>query len=523
MKLSYLKKNHFLLFLLFVLIFSSCRKDLQTNNNVTTNRTAGDGNLDLLGFGYDINGLYADARSAKGKVIDVERLLSSEADRVQIANIDNQATSITAGSSLSEFSRELSSKTKITAGFSFFKTEITINVNKIYTDTTSTSFSTGDFLITRRRVTLNASSSQLRQYLTTSFVNDCNHLTAAELVNTYGAVVLRDIFLGGKLHFAYGSRINSTNQKQSVGTGVNASVKAAFAISLSASGEYSQTISTVEHQKYTNEYLSYETVGGDASKSLIGVINLSSGLTPSIDVTPWTTSVTRQNAQLINFGDDGLIPIYELIPNAEKRNEVKNYVLTNLYQLTEGSGFFLEGKLYRLDGNAEWEFNHVVMGFPDRPRLIVACLGQNDNYDFNTLLQNAINNNNPVFNNYVFANYFLGMPRVINTPAYPYSTEQDRIKNQFDENDKYALTRGSAVLYPSQNQIAKKLDLIIYNGIYYLRMNTRISNPNNNATISENNTIFPFKDASTMVYYNVDKNKAVSVSSIAGYQVGTDI
>ena len=522
MQLIPLPKNRLLLSISLLLVFSSCHKDLVTSNAPTTIRTAGDGNLDLLGYGYDIRGRYADARSAKGKVLDVERLLTTEADRVQLANVDNQLTGITSGKSLTEFSSEISKKVKVTAGFLFFTSEITSNINKIYTDTSSTSFATGDVIVNRRRLTLNATANQLRPYLTASFINDCNQLSAADLVNTYGAAVLRDIFLGGKLHFAYGSRINSTTQKQSAGNGINAGVKGILGINLSVSGEYAQTMSTAEHQKYSNEYLSYETIGGDASQSLIGAVNLGNPSNPSVNVTPWLNSVTRQNAQLIDFGDNALIPIYELIPNAQKRNEVKNYILTQYYHLSEGSDFFLEGKLYILEGNAEWEFYHIVMGFPDKPRLIVPCLERNDNYDTGFLIENAINAN-PVFNTYVSSSYFLGKPRVLNTPYYPNSPQQDRMKDMFDENDKYALLRGSVATYPSQNHISKKLDLISYNNRYYLRMYSRIYNPANNSTISENTTVFPFTDESSMIYYNVDKNKAISVGAIAAYQLGTNI
>lgn len=78
-----------------------------------------------------------------------------------------------------------------------------------------------------------------------------------------------------------------------------------------------------------SQKLHYKTIGGDPTKSLIGDIAIGSvsNPNPTINISGWQSSCTPENSVMIDIAPNGLVPIYDLIPDQSKALAVKNYII----------------------------------------------------------------------------------------------------------------------------------------------------------------------------------------------------
>ncbi|MGY0039820.1 MAC/perforin domain-containing protein [Pedobacter sp. NJ-S-72] len=152
-----------------------------------------------------------------------------------------------------------------------------------------------------------------------SFIADAQKSTPQNIVARYGTHVLSNIVLGGKISFLYRSETKNTDRIKAAMAGINMPLAKIFGITADINTDSKESL------KNYSQSINYKTVGGDPTISLIGQIPIGKDL-PVINVTSWQSSVTIENSQLIDIRSNGLIPIYELIPDAGKRSLVKAYV-----------------------------------------------------------------------------------------------------------------------------------------------------------------------------------------------------
>ena len=331
-----------------LLLMMSCTDEIlqkgdgsENAQNAEVRRSAGDGKLDLLGYGYDATKEFANANSARAKVIDVDRIKREAPGRIEDGIIDIQRTSITSGSNYEEYNKNLSVKVKATAKFLLFSATLKGSFSQEELSSDLYSYASVDLKIQRRRLTIYMDKDELcTKYLTSTFVQDCRKLNAEQLVNRYGTHVLKNIVLGGRLSALYRSKVSSGSKKRVVEAGVSVGVSKIFNI------EVDGAQSSSEANKNSEESLRYFTVGGSSSNALVGKIGPKENIV--IDIIPWQNSVTLKNAQLIDIDEDGLIPLYELIPDSRKRNEVKNYIFSRIYGLKRYTDYLLNGDIYAI-------------------------------------------------------------------------------------------------------------------------------------------------------------------------------
>lgn len=129
-----------------------------------------------------------------------------------------------------------------------------------------------------------------------------------------------------------------------------------FGLDTSLSG----SVNNSQSNSFSDQRLTYKTIGGAPSSILSSFINLSNIndiLTfPSINVDPWVNSINNSTTTLIKINENGLVPIYELINNDAKAKAVKDYVLTGQYEPfshgyapTQSGGVNLEPGLMFID------------------------------------------------------------------------------------------------------------------------------------------------------------------------------
>lgn len=316
-----------------MLLFAiACQKSSFTTNEDTTKKSSNpravkNPQTHFIGFGYDATGDYAVELAVRNSIIDVGKYRSgSESGRFSDGAIQVQNSIQQSGENAEQYSRKISNQVNVTSGLSLFGGSVSSSYNA-FNETTLTFdgkyiYANYDLLIKKRRLSINTTAESLRNYLTTEFTEDLNRLTPQALVAAYGTHVMTDIYAGGKLKLLYQAETRNTNREEAAKAGVNVSASFIFNFSVENTNEYNLN----QASQNFSQTLKYSTYGGNASIPIVGTFNLETGSRPTINSTPWQNSVSYENAELIDFGPNGLIPIYDLITDANKRASIKTYI-----------------------------------------------------------------------------------------------------------------------------------------------------------------------------------------------------
>lgn len=328
-------KIRILVTLLCIVSISACRKELEPVTEPSTiprNADPGDGDLDVLGYGYNIQGDYASSTSATRRVIDVRKLRQER--RSKIAENQSRRTyfEMRSGSNYTEFNKSYeqsyggSAKGKI-FGLKLFETHLKTKFGGSVSTNSTYSYATIDMLVERKILEIynDQDVDIIRDYLDQEFKADCVGLSPQALLNKYGAGVLRKIKVGGKLTADYQSNVSnsSSSKKSDVEAGAKAGFKSLFNVDVNVSN----STTSGQSQNNSNQRFKYESIGG-AGNSIMGESTL--GSTASININNWSSTVTESNSVLVGFFDDTFIPIYQLIPDIKKARAVRKLVYQTL-------------------------------------------------------------------------------------------------------------------------------------------------------------------------------------------------
>ncbi|AZB24502.1 MAC/perforin domain-containing protein [Chryseobacterium bernardetii] len=299
--------------------------DLNNGSGRSSAKFAGDGAYDVLGYGYNATGEYANSNSAGYQVIDIERFKNEQAGRLITDNVFSQEFLEEYGEHAEAYSKMVSTKVGATAGFSLFKKLISVSFSSSVVNNTSNKFDAKyiygsyNLLIKQRRFRFNATPTLLSDYLTPEFINDLQSNKPEQIVNDYGTHVAIDIFTGAKLDVMFQSETTNENREKAARVGVKVGVKKILDV------DVQNNVDTSESDKNYSRKLTFKTRGGDPSKGLVGTLDLEIA-NPKINITNWQNSSTPANAVLVEFGSNGLIPLYEFIKDPVKKAEMKAYI-----------------------------------------------------------------------------------------------------------------------------------------------------------------------------------------------------
>jgi len=287
--------------------------------------SAGDGKNDLLGYGYDVTGQYANSSASKFSVINIDALKSAQPLRVEWDLSSTQEGFLTSGENARSYLEKRTTKVKAGVDIPLFKASVETAFSSSDAFNSKFIYSNYDLVIKQKRAKVNADVSLLKQYLQPTFLADLQSKTPAQMVAAYGTHVLTDIILGAKLEVMYQSESISSERTKSSEIGIDVGLKKLFNITAGLNYSYSDE----EKNANINQRLHFRTVGGEPSKAILGTVNLTTG-TPTIDITGWQGSSTLDNAELIDFGENGLLPLYELIDDPVKKEAIRNYIIQYL-------------------------------------------------------------------------------------------------------------------------------------------------------------------------------------------------
>ncbi len=346
----------------FLAFAMSCKKqEIVEDRSATIQKStkkassAGDGDLDVLGYGYDILGEYGNSSAATFKVIDVGRLRADYPSRIDLDQSKVQTNLFVTGEDAVSFAKGLSLRTKTTISTSvlpLFKATITAN----YTDSSrfSSKYIYGNYsrIIKQKRLKINSSISLLKSYLTPEFLSDLQNYSPEYIVSHYGTHVLLDVTLGAKFDVVYRSETTEQDRKTAANVGLDLGVSTVFNLN---SGYNSNTTS---NQNNFSQTLRYKTVGGNPALSLIGQVTLGSNTAPTLNTDAWQNSSTPQNAELIDIGENGLVLLSDLVDDPAKKSALESYIiqylqanqifLTEIVATIQSSNFY--NVFLRMDG-----------------------------------------------------------------------------------------------------------------------------------------------------------------------------
>lgn len=310
-------------------LVTSCKKDaispgsegdnVKPANDKITN-SAGDGKWDLLGYGYDLTGDYANSNSGKFSIINIERLKLENPTAVESSGAETSTTTFEVGENATDFARKITNKTTLTGGVDMlFKGSIDYNFSNENKWSSKYIYGLYSQKIIKKRVYLMNNLTLLKNYLQPQFINDVNTLTPAELVNMYGTHILSDIRLGGKMEVIYQAETNSSTRILAASAGVETSFTKIFGVK--TSGTYDETLVKSNY----NQTLTARTIGGASEQTISGLtIGADGRPSATINVSGWSSGVTDANAELIEI--NSVIPIYDLISDPAKKSAVQNYI-----------------------------------------------------------------------------------------------------------------------------------------------------------------------------------------------------
>jgi hypothetical protein len=325
-------KKLLLLTLLLAGVIFSCTKE---NNPASKQRwiasakhlpLGNGGKYNVLGWGYDVTGQYANGSSAIGPVINVAKFDSINPDRILLDSTTSQYVFDTYQANVSDLSTYLTTSVADSGKIlGLFKG----TVKASFSDSTafSSRYVYGYFnvMVKESRIYFNTPESSLLNYLTPTFVQDIATQSPAYIVAHYGTHVLTDCTLGGKLEVMYRSETDNTSRTDAGALGISAGMNF-WGVSGKISG--TATGGTASRSKNFNQSYSYTTHGGDPAKGLTNTLTFG-GATDTVvtlNIANWQNSCTKANAELIDIKPGTLIPIYNFVQDPTKAATLKSYV-----------------------------------------------------------------------------------------------------------------------------------------------------------------------------------------------------
>lgn len=295
--------------------------EVAITNGDLLNDPAQQGNptYNLLGFGYDVTDQYNDAHSVRAEVVNIPAFVATSPGRFDLSRATSGFWTNFSGQNATDLAGQLSRDFDETKGLKVFKNTMkqafpdanTFDGKYVY------GYYANIAVRMRLRITDDYKNS-LSSNLTNGFTQDVNTLNATELVKKYGTHVLRSIRLGSRLNVVYQAEAGKGDREKISTTGLRYAMKKIFGLS---TGELDpMDLNALNANSKAKIY--FDAVGGDQSKLKVTKINEKS----MINITDWLHSSTEEKARFVDVSPDGLIPLYELITDANKKAEVKAYI-----------------------------------------------------------------------------------------------------------------------------------------------------------------------------------------------------
>lgn len=336
-----MKKINYLALLLVLCYSCNEMEDWPTSTlpDDTTTRSAGDGIYDVLGYGYDITEEYMGENSTRAYVLDVAAFHKDNPGRFDNPFVGVIDQKVYAGEDYYSYSKEVASKSNFKgsigsvgieakdSGFFSGSLNTGFKSNTKFKYSSKYSFASAELVKKQRKYYLNTDLETLKKYLSATFLADLERYSADQIVKIYGTHVLTNVIVGGRYVAYYKSSIIDTNNRIEKKKSVTAGVKFNMSkIGLDINGSWNRTEIIEQNWKNSTWECNIKCTGGSTSGTTI-TITSSQPPTFTINLGDWTKSVDDQHSKLVDVDWDATYPIYDLISNPIKKQQIKDAVL----------------------------------------------------------------------------------------------------------------------------------------------------------------------------------------------------
>lgn len=283
---------------------------------IAGNPEKGAGKFNLLGYGYDVTGRFADSSAARNLAIDIAALAAEQPGRVDLSKGASGSWQLIEAGSAGEFASKIGGEFNPSPTALFFENTLTKPFGQ---SAWSDEYGYGYYSLRfqYKNYKFGADDSELQKYLTSAFRKDIDDLEPSALVNKYGTHVLSNIILGAKLDIVYQAKTTNVLREKAIQVGFTYALKTVFNI-------FNGHLDPV-NQKYlaslSDQTISYQAFGGKVSD----ILEDRTGPT-LVDIESWLSSRGQDESMLINFGNNGLLPIQNLIADPVKKSAMKAYI-----------------------------------------------------------------------------------------------------------------------------------------------------------------------------------------------------
>lgn len=328
-------KKLFLFINCLILIVSGCSdEDILESHSIqpiqsAITRAGGDGVYDVLGMSYDATTSYLSDVAVKLPVIDFTKI---DKNRIIISTASGSNSGYYYGANSEDYVKDIVKKTNISLGVnsiadsaksSLFGGTLSGNKNLTskYSYSSQYSFASHDEVFRIKFLRLNADIALLKQCLTQTFLEDLENYQPDKFIEAYGTHILCDVSIGGRLNMIYRSLVytetSTTTKTRIVKSGFNAMIPKILKFNASSDSEV--TVTEDDTKKNEDWSLFVQSFGGMA----INNTYTPSGGVSAIDLGVWQNSISERNAALVDIAWDKTIPIYELVENPQKKEQIK--------------------------------------------------------------------------------------------------------------------------------------------------------------------------------------------------------
>lgn len=365
--------------------FENIPDDMTLSSNIIT-RTSENEEYNVLGYGYDITDEYLGINSIKLKILDITSFTHNNYNRLEnlfIGEIDQRCY---AGADANFFLSQLISDSNFNGSIAslldkdkkdesgLFSATVTAGFksNSKYSYSTQYSFARAEIYKKQRKYQLNADIEKLTEYLSPSFIEDLKKYTADKIVEMYGTHVLTNIIVGGTYTAYYKSTIVKENNYSEKTKIVSAGAKFNLSkIGLDANGSWSRTEVEELNKENSNWECYIKSIGGSTSGTTI-TFTPNQGPTFTINLGDWTKSVDDEHSRLVDIDWNATYPIYDLISDPIKKEEIKKAVLkyinskkievlktSLIYRSYNGKDHYYASFYSPTYGNGNWTYEGV--------------------------------------------------------------------------------------------------------------------------------------------------------------------
>lgn len=275
---------------------------------------------DVIGQGYDIFGQYASPSSIKNNpIFDFSKCKNKKTINgysvpsiVRFKQSPDHKINQISGSSIREYSENLSKSINISGNAQFFSGSVSSNFKSSNSTDQQHYYQTLMDVNSLWVISLdNRYLDTLRQYLDDNFKSDLenSNVTPEIFFNNYGTHYISSALIGGRIDYS----LNTTISSNESATDVQNYAKAKYGV---ISGDASLTTYSNSSQFDSNTSENSSAIGGNTL--------LMNNIKSHDQYVTWAEGIKSQPV-LCGFSQESLKPIWELSKNDSRKQELKNY------------------------------------------------------------------------------------------------------------------------------------------------------------------------------------------------------